>query len=251
MGRFDVVEGDERGRRGNQGQGSYRRYDRPIRPTSSLRNRPVLGLALVAVVIVAAAVAVLAVAADDGRETFRSTSPTSTSAGATAAPAGTGDLPAAPWRSAPVARDAVAEAFVTAWQRATNRTGCALLFPLDGGPALEDAEPTEERTPDDRGWDIFLTGEAGSVEILGLFDKTAQPGRPPGPPSFTRRWSDGSVARYGPEAGRVAGGTADPATFPYEAVLTLPDQSCQYRIYDTLGREHLEALFARLRLMAP
>jgi hypothetical protein len=32
-------------------------------------------------------------------------------------------------------------------------------------------------------------------------------------------------------------------------VLTLPDQTCAYRIYTTLGKEHLEFLFDRLRLM--
>ena len=189
---------------------------------------------MIAVVIVAAAVAVLVVArGGDGQE----------------AP-GIGDLPAAPWRATPVARSAVPPAYVTAWGRARNRTTCALLFPLDGGPALAGAEATEERTPSDNGWDIFLTSRAGSVEVLGLFDRSTQGDRSPDTPSYTKTWADGSVAKYAVDVGNAAPGTFDPNSSPFEAVLTVPGQTCAYRIYDSLGREHLEFVFDRLRLMA-
>ena len=36
----------------------------------------------------------------------------------------------------------------------------------------------------------------------------------------------------------------------FVAVLTIPGQSCGYRLYDTLGKDHLESLFDRLRFMS-
>jgi hypothetical protein len=192
-------------------------------------------------VILAAAVTLLAVADDNGSE----------ASDTGMAPLGTGaaDYPSAPWRSGAVPRYAVPPPYTEAWDRAANRTRCALLFPLDGGPELEDGTATSGRTPEDRGWDIFLTGRTGSIEVLALFDKDTQTNKAPTGPSFTKRWADGSVAKYSPDVGSAAPGTYDPNTSPFEAVLTLPDQSCAYRIYDTLGRAHLEATFDRLRFM--
>lgn len=198
---------------------------------------------MIAALIVAAAVTVLAVARDDGAD-----APTATD-GVTALDAPGADLPPAPWQ-ATVSRSAVPAPYAEAWDRAGNRTACALLFPLDGGPEMSDAEPSSGATPGDRGWDIFLTGDAGSVEVLALFDKATQLDKAATGPSFTRTWRDGSVAKYGADVGNVAPGTYDPDSAPFEAVLLLPDQSCAYRIYDTLGRAHLESLFDRLRLMA-
>ena len=199
---------------------------------------------MIAAVLIAAAVTVFAVLKDDGRE-----APPSTANGATPVTAPTGDLPSAPWRATTVARPAVPPPFVTAWDQAGNRSTCALLYPLDGGPGMAGAEATFGKTPENRGWDIFLTGTAGNVEVLALFDKATQTGKPSTSTSFTKRWADGSIAKYAPDAGNAAPGTNDPASSPFEAVLTLPDQDCAYRIYDTLGQAHLEALFDRLRLM--
>ena len=180
---------------------------------------------MIAVVIIAAAVTVFAVLKDDGREAV--------------------DPQGAPWRAKPVSRSAVPAPYVAAWDRARNRADCALLFPLDGGPALQGAKASEGKTPNDNGWDIFLTSDAGTVEVLGLFEKTSQADGP----TFTRSWADGSVAKYGADFGNAAPGTDDSNSSPFEAVLTLPDQACAYRIYTTLGKEHLEFLFDRLRLM--
>ena len=102
------------------------------------------------------------------------------------------------------------------------------------------------KTPDDSGWDIFMTSDAGTVEVLGLFEKTSKADRP----TFTRSWADGSVAEYGPDVGNGVPGADDSSVLPFEAVLTLPDQTCAYRIYTTLGKEHLEFVFDRLRLMS-
>jgi hypothetical protein len=200
---------------------------------------------VIAAVILAAAVTVFAVLKDDGQE-----APPSTANGATPATAPAADLPAAPWRAAAVSRSAVPGPYVTAWDQARNRSTCALLFPVDGGPQMAGAEASFGKTPEDKGWDIFLTGAAGSLEVLALFDKATQTGKPATSPSFTKRWADGSIAKYAPDAGNAAPGTNDPTSSPFEAVLTLPDQSCAYRIYDTLGQAHLESLFDRLRLMA-
>lgn len=222
---------------------SYRRYHRRIPPPNAPRSglRPALGLAVIATVVIAAAVTVLAVAGDD-------TGPEMPAPGGTAA-----DLsgyPPAPWRTGSAPRHAVPTPYLEAWDRAANRRQCALLFPLNGGPELADATATAGQTPDDRGWDILLTGKVGSIEILALFDKATQVDRPSTGPSFTKTWSDGSVAKYSADVGNAAPGTYDPNTSPFEAVLTVPGQSCAYRIYDTLGRAHLESVFDRLRLMA-
>jgi hypothetical protein len=205
-----------------------------IRATDRLRSRPALGLAVVAVVIIAAAVTVLAAAGGDG----------DTEAGSTT------DLPAAPWRTAAVPRRAVPPAYLAAWDRAGNGGSCALLFPLDGGPEMQSARATEQRTPADKGWDIFLTGASAGIEVLGLFDTSTQVDKAPDAPSFTRTWADGSVARYAADVGRAAAGTFDANSSPFEAVLTVPGQACGYRIYDTLGKDHLERTFDRLRFAA-
>ena len=228
------------------GQRSYRRYHRRIPQSRPLRTRPALGLAVITAVIIAAAITVFAVLKDDGTE-----APPSTADGSTSVPAAAGDLPAAPWRTSAVPRPAVPPPYVTAWDRARNRTTCALLYPTDGGPELAGATATSGKTPEDKGWDIFLTGPAGSVEVLALFDKSTQTGKPTAIPSFTKTWADGSSAKYAPDEGNAVLGTGDPSSSPFEAVLTLPDQECAYRIYDSLGKAHLESLFARLRLMTP
>lgn len=200
---------------------------------------------MIAALIIAAAVTVFAVLNDESPELRPSTSEGATQPATTA-----GDLPAAPWRSAAVPRPAVPPPYVTAWDQARNRSTCALLFPVDGGPELAGAQATSGKTPEDNGWDIFLNSTAGSVEVLALFDKATQTGKPTTTPSFTKAWADGSVARYAPDAGNPFPGTDDPASSPFEAVLVLPDQRCAYRIHTTLGKNHLEALFDRLRLMA-
>jgi hypothetical protein len=186
-------------------------------------------------VIIVAAVTVLAVARDGGGHD------------ATPSPAAG---PAPPWRAPAVARSAVPPAWLAAWDRARNRAGCALLHPLDGGPELAGAVASEQKTPDDKGWDIFLTGGAGTLEVLGLFGPATALDAAPDTPAFTKSWSDGSVARYAADVGNAAPGTFDPDSSAVEAVLTVPGQGCAYRIYDSLGRTHLEALFDRLRWVA-
>ena len=200
---------------------------------------------MIAAVIIVAALAVLAVVGDGDGEPSSS----STSEAATAATHPTAGLFPAPWRAPTVPRDAVPPAYAQAWDRARNRADCALLFPLDGGQGMEGAKATSEKTPDDNGWDIFLSSDAGSIEVLGLFDKSSQLKASPETPTYTRTWADGSMAKYAAEVSRATSGTVDPNSSPVEAVLTIPDQTCAYRIYDTLGKDHLEFVFDRLRFM--
>ena len=148
-----------------------------------------------------------------------------------------------------MSRSTVPAPWAAAWDQAGNRRHCGLLFPLDGGPELAGATPTQEPTPGDKGWDIILTAPAGTVEIIGLFPRTTGIDSSPDARTFTGDWADGSTVRYAVDVGNAAPGTYDPDASPFEAVLTVPGQNCGYRIYDTLGRAHLEALFERLRLM--
>lgn len=185
--------------------------------------------------MIAAAVTVLAVARDGGGSEVAPSAP---------------DGPPPPWRAPAVARSAVPPAYLAAWDRARNRTGCTLLFPLDGGPAMPGATASEQKTPSDNGWDVFLTSGAGTVEVLGLFGPETRVNAAPDTPTFTKSWADGSTARYAAEVGNAAPGTFDPDSSAFEGVLTVPGQSCAYRVYDSLGKAHLEATFDRLRFAA-
>jgi hypothetical protein len=154
--------------------------------------------------------------------------------------------PAAPWLASPVPGAAVPAPFLEAWQRAKNRSKCALLVPSETGPRMEGATATFDPTPDDRGWDILLRKEAGIIEILGLFSRADKP-EDRAPASFTRQWSDGSEVRYGAEAGGGPEVSPDPEANAFEGVLTIPTQDCAYRIYDTLGFTHFEFVLDHLR----
>lgn len=187
--------------------------------------------------------------------------PTTTAAPATAAAPGTSPSPStatsvppagepeAPWRAAPLPRSEVPTEFLDAWGRAENRSTCALLVPGDAGPALEGATAGWSPVHGDAGWDIRLRRGPAIVEILGLFE-TAEPPDGANRAPFSRSWPDGSVARYGPDTpGGLGAGEVDPEASANEAVLTIPGQACAYRIYDTLGKSHLEFVLEHLRFV--
>ncbi len=232
-----------------------------------------MALAPLAAAVLVAVVAVLAGGRGSGPTTGPGRSPTSqagqvpgatstsppASGSSTGNPPGTGtastatrppssDAPQAPWRAAPLARGAVPGPFVEAWQRAKNRSTCALLVASDYGPALAGATTDWNPTPQDQGWDIFNRKEGAMVEVLAVFTKSQAPESSP-PAGYSKQWRDGSTARYGPDSSGRPGETIDPQTSAMKAVLTLPDQDCVYRIYDTLGLSHLESLFDHLRLV--
>jgi hypothetical protein len=249
------------------------------RPIDILR-RPAVGLPVLAVAVGLVVVAVVAFGGDGdagrpagsnhpgGSSSVTSTGPASTAPGSTTKPGGapgtgttrpastpsstrppaTEVAPAAPWLASPLPRSGVGAPFLEAWQRAKNRSKCALLVPSDAGARMEGAAASFDPTPEDRGWDILLRKEAGIVEILGLFSRADQP-EDRAPASFTRRWSDGSEVRYGPEAGDGPEVSPDPEANAFEGVLTIPTQDCAYRIYDTLGLSHFEFVLDHLRFV--
>ncbi|HEY3239563.1 MAG TPA: hypothetical protein VGL92_08370 [Acidimicrobiia bacterium] len=227
---------------------------------------------LAAALAVAGVVAVaLAVAAggDDGGETAAGTStstvpdasssPTATTEGSTSATSRPGvsssssssttasGVPAAPWRGAAVPRAQVPVEFLEVWERAKNRATCGLLVPTVLGPEMEGALAKTSDVNDNAGWNIRYRKAGSIVEVLGLFDRDARPEEQK-PAAFSKTWADGSVAQYGPDdPGGLLGGNLDPEGSANEAVLVVTGQECGYRIYDTLGKTHLEKVFEGLR----
>ncbi|MGH9035458.1 MAG: hypothetical protein ACRD0O_06810 [Acidimicrobiia bacterium] len=156
-------------------------------------------------------------------------------------------VPAAPWRNPAVPRAQVPAEFLEAWEKAANRSTCGLLVPTVLGPEMEGALAKTSDVNDDAGWNIRYRKAGAVVEVLGLFDRDARP-EDQKPASFSKTWADGSVAQYGPDdPGGLLGGDLDPEGSANEAVLVVTGQQCGYRIYDTLGKTHLEQVFEGLR----
>ena len=231
------------------------------RPSRRLVAAVIAGVGVVAVVLGVAA------GGDDGAEPLAAsttTSPetpsssaatvttapsvTTTSARGAASTSTTGPgVPAAPWRAKAVPRSEVPEEFLEVWERAANRSTCGLLVPTVLGPEMEGALAKTSDVNDNAGWNIRYRKAGAIVEVLGLFDRDARPEEQK-PAAFSKTWADGSVARYGPDdPGGPLGGNLDPEASANEAVLLVTGQQCAYRIYDTLGKTHLEMVFEGLR----
>jgi hypothetical protein len=224
--------------------------------------------AVLAVAGVAAVAAAVAAGGDDSKETAAATSTTAPEVSSSSPPSTTGptatvtskpagvsstsittaaSVPAAPWRGAAVPRSQVPAEFLEVWQRAANRSTCGLLVPTVLGPEMEGALAKTSDVENDAGWNIRYRKAGAIVEVLGLFDKDARPEEQK-PAAFSKTWADGSVARYGPDSpGGPFGDNPDPEATANEAVLTVTGQGCGYRVYDTLGKTHLEMVFEGLR----
>jgi hypothetical protein len=149
-----------------------------------------------------------------------------------------------------VPRSQVPAEFLEVWERAANRSTCGLLVPTVLGPRLEGALAKTSDVENDAGWNIRYRKAGAIVEVLGLFDKDARPEEEK-PAAFSKTWADGSVAQYGPDSpGGPFGDNPDPEATANEAVLVVTGQQCGYRIYDTLGKTHLEMVFEGLRFAA-
>ncbi len=228
-------------------------------------SRRMVAAALAVAGIVALALA-MAAGGNDGQETA-ATSPTASGASsssgpdtttgsgtATSAPVGASSstttvakVPTAPWRAPAVPRSQVPAEFLEVWERAANRSTCGLLVPTVLGPQLEGALAKTSDVENDAGWNIRYRKAGAIVEVLGLFDKDARPEEQK-PAAFSKTWADGSVAQYGPDSpGGPFGDNPDPEATANEAVLVVTGQRCAYRIYDTLGKTHLEMVFEGLR----
>ena len=224
------------------------------------RNRVRAAVAGGIVAAVAAAAAVACAGGDDDDEVADSTTTTSTAPDTTTtttttatttapstAPTASAD-PEAPWRTGTLPRAGVDDDVLSAWERARNRSTCGLLLPSDFGPGMD--KPRSSSTPitDNAGWEISFRQGASVVQIQGLFAKESRTVRTERE-IFSRRWSDGSVARYGPDARNEEEPNPDPETTANEATLLLPDQDCAYVIYDTRGRSELEFVLEHLHFV--
>lgn len=141
------------------------------------------------------------------------------------------DRTAPPW--AQLALTDVPDVYRTEWQRADNRSSCALL-------AFEnvDEAAAPRRANFSGGWAVAYDTAAvrSAFGIAGTGSPASAPAYDEWP--HRRTWSDGSSAGYGPEGG----------TGPKQlAYLTVAGQDCLYNVWSALGREHLESLLDRIR----
>lgn len=156
--------------------------------------------------------------------------------------------PVAPWRSGTRPREVVDEDVIAAWERARNRATCRLLVPSVFGEGMDKPDANSTPITDNAGWELSFRQGASVVQIQGLFTKESRTVRTERE-IFSRRWSDGSVARYGPDASNEEDPNPDPETTANEATLLLPDQDCAYVIYDTRGRSELEFILEHLHFV--
>lgn len=208
--------------------------------------------------VLAAAVALGGCSGDDDEtsatpETTTTTGGATTSSGppdvttATGTPATTPDGQlVAPWESnGMVAAEDVDADLVDSWKSARNAETCRLIVAADLGPELAGAKLTIENVPNEDGWQYYWRKGGAVLQVIGLFPVPETPR----PALFSKRYADGSVVRYGPESGDEPVNTVDPETTANEAALQIPGQGCEYRIYDTLGKSHIERVIDQVRLV--
>jgi hypothetical protein len=141
--------------------------------------------------------------------------------------------PPAPWAAELLPARSVPGVYLTQWRRAENRAMCALLVPVTPG----EAAGTPRAATFSGGWAVAYD----LPQLRSAFGVAGSGAEVEGPSyewPFNRRWSDGSVAGYGPEGG------SGPNELAY---LRIPGQSCLYNIWSRLGRDHLEFLLEQLR----
>lgn len=223
-----------------------------------IRRNRVRASAAGGIVVVVAAVAVVAGGEGGGSKKKapestttstlgRATSSTEPSGPSTTVPVASGD-PTAPWRTGTLPADRVDDDVLSAWGRAKNRAGCRLLLPSEFGAGMDRPEASTTPINGDAGWEISFRQGASVVQVQGLFAKESRTTRGE-KEIFSRRWSDGSVARYGPDARDEEEPNPDPETTAGEATLLLPDQDCAYVVYDTGGKSRLEFILEHLRFV--
>jgi len=168
----------------------------------------------------------------------------------------TSPLPAPPWAAPKLRADQVPAVLVQEWRAAGSRADCAALMPSDLGPATSGTARRAEFG--DRAWAVAwdvpgapgrsATGQPcadcgrGAVAVAGTSLDVPGSGSLPGASVLpeTRRWADGSVARYGLEGG------SGPA---FLAQLEVVGQACLYNVSSFLGQAHLERLLGSLRFV--
>ena len=141
----------------------------------------------------------------------------------------------APWRATPLARAAVPAVYLEQWQKADNRSTCAVIAPQSLGE-YANAKPRAANFAG--GWAVAydLPDKRSAFGIAGAGVKADDPSYNKWP--YAYEWGDGSKVEYGPEGG----------TGPNElAYLRIQGQDCLYNVWSALGREHLESLIRELR----
>ncbi|MET0398135.1 MAG: hypothetical protein ABW277_15145 [Longimicrobiaceae bacterium] len=145
--------------------------------------------------------------------------------------------PRAPWVGPPLPAASVPAVYAAEWRKAANRAACAPLAPASLG-AYAAARPRAATFSG--GWAVAydLPERRSAFGIAGAGVSAEGPSYTGWPHRI--RWSDGSVAEYGPEGG----------TGPNQlAYLRVTGQECLYNVWSALGREHLEQLLAQLRFV--
>lgn len=180
-----------------------------------------------------------------GGSTTTSGPPDVTTATATPATTPDGQL-VAPWAGNGMVPEKEVDAdLVDTWKSAKNAKTCRLIVAADLGPELAGAKLNIEDVNDQQGWQYHWRKGGAVLQVIGLFPVPETPK----PALFSKRYSDGSVVRYGPDAGDEPLENVDPDTTANEAALQIPGQGCEYRIYDTLGKAHIERVIDQVRLV--
>jgi hypothetical protein len=143
-----------------------------------------------------------------------------------------------PWSAPALIRTDVPAPYATQWEKAENRSTCALIAPRTAGAKGVDATPRAA---------TFSGGWAVAYDLPNLRSAfgVAGTGASVGDASYdqwphSKVWDDGSQADYGPEGG----------TGPNElAYLRIEGQDCLYNVWSRLGRDHLELLMDELRFV--
>jgi len=125
--------------------------------------------------------------------------------------------------------------YVAEWSKAANRATCGLFAFAQSG---QGAGATPRAATFSGGWAVAydLPQSRSSFGVAGTGVNAADSTFSAWP--FTRHWSDGSSAGYGPEGG----------TGPNQlAYLRITGEGCLYNVWSRIGREHLELLLEALR----
>jgi hypothetical protein len=150
----------------------------------------------------------------------------------------TQEMGAAPWSASRLKRSAVPRVYLAEWKKAENRNKCALLV-IDG--LSGSTEVKSRRANFGGGWAVAYDS-AKERSVFGIAGSGVDVDSPYPVYRFplTRRWTDGSVANYGLEAGVGPN---------YLAYLQIAGQKCSYTVWSKRGRAHLESLIDRLRFV--
>ena len=165
-------------------------------------------------------------------------------------------LPAAPWSAPKLRADQVPAVLLQQWRAGGARADCVALAPSDLGAAANGTPRRADFGPDAWAvaWDVpgapgvQPSGQPcpscgrGTVVVAGTSVREPNPERPPSVAELpnTRRWADGSSARYGPTGGTGPG---------FLTQLRVSGQACVYNVTSYISQAHLERLLESLRFV--